>query len=236
MAGCLRPPVANGSIPVGMAERVEVVLDFAAYPIGSQLVLQNAAGAGGFAEIMRFDVVRDAPDSSQVPGAPSLIQPLREAQAVRTPTFTFEETQLADGPVYGWTVNGQTFDPQRVDALPDLNDIEVWTFRNVPFPGVPFQVIHPIHVHRGGLPNPGPRRTTARGLGGRLEGYGRGSSERTGAGDHAFGRLPWQVPHPLPQPRARGPRDDGALRRGVRCHHRSHVRLTMLWFVPSPGV
>jgi FtsP/CotA-like multicopper oxidase with cupredoxin domain len=150
--GLLPAPVAIDTLPLGMGERVDVVIDFAAYPVGSQIVLQNAGGAAeggaaGSSEIMRFDVVRDASDDSRLPSSLSAMQPLRETDAVRTRNFTFEETQLNDVPTYAWTINGQTFDPDRVDALPDLNDIEVWTFKNVPFPGVPFQVVHPVHVH-----------------------------------------------------------------------------------------
>jgi FtsP/CotA-like multicopper oxidase with cupredoxin domain len=150
--GLLPAPLSINNLPLGMGERAEVVIDFNAYAVGSQVVLQNAGGAAaggaaGSSEIMRFDVVRNAQDDSRVPSALSATQPLREADAARSRTFTFEETQVADGPVYAWTINGQTFDPDRVDALPDLNDVEVWTFKNVPFPGVPFQVAHPVHVH-----------------------------------------------------------------------------------------
>ena len=150
--GLLPAPLSIPKLPLGMGERADVVIDFNAYAVGSQVVLQNAGGAGaggavGSNVIMRFDVVRDASDDSRMPGTLSTIQHLRESDAVRTRTFTFEETQVADGPVYAWTINGQTFDPDRVDALPDLNDVEVWTFKNVPFAGVPFQVVHPVHVH-----------------------------------------------------------------------------------------
>jgi len=145
--GLLPSPVASKSLPVGMGERIEIVFDFASYPLGSQIVLQNTADPNGPADVMRFDVVRDSVDNSQLPATLSVIGPLREGDAVRTREFTFEETQVADGPVYAWTINGHTFDPQRIDALPDLNAVEVWTFRNIPFPGVPFQVVHPIHVH-----------------------------------------------------------------------------------------
>jgi FtsP/CotA-like multicopper oxidase with cupredoxin domain len=145
--GLLPAPVDIDSLPLGMGERADLVVDFATYAVGSQVVLQNAGGAPGLDEIIRFDVVRDASDVSRLPSTLSAIQPWREADAVRTRNFTFEETQVSDAPAYGWTINGQSFDPGRVDALPDLNDIEVWTFKNVPFPGVPFQVVHPVHVH-----------------------------------------------------------------------------------------
>jgi spore coat protein A len=145
--GLLPAPVSSQSIPLGMAERVEVVVDFAAYPLGSQIVLQNQAATGPKSELMRFDVVRAAQDDSQLPSSLGMVQPLREDQATQTRSFTFEETQVSDAPAYAWTINGQTFDPDRSDASPRLGDVEIWTFRNVPFPGVPFQPIHPVHMH-----------------------------------------------------------------------------------------
>jgi FtsP/CotA-like multicopper oxidase with cupredoxin domain len=145
--GLLKAPVASSSIPLGMGERIEIVVDFASYPIGSSVVLQNTAGKGGTSELMRFDIARDAVDDSQLPNTLSAIQPLRESDAGGARTFTFEETQVADGPVYAWTIDGNTFDPSRVDAQPELNVVEVWTFRNIPFAGAPFVVVHPVHVH-----------------------------------------------------------------------------------------
>jgi FtsP/CotA-like multicopper oxidase with cupredoxin domain len=40
-----------------------------------------------------------------------------------------------------WTIGGQLFDPGRVDFMPRLGDVEIWTFTNsTPEP-------HPIHLH-----------------------------------------------------------------------------------------
>jgi spore coat protein A len=145
--GLLPAPVTSDSIPLGMAERVEIVIDFADYPLGSQIVLQNRGGPNRQSDLMRFDVVREAPDDTQVPAQLVPVESIREEQAVRTRAFTFEETQISDVPAFAWTINGQAFDPDRIDATPRLGDIEVWTFRNVPFPGAPFEPIHPVHVH-----------------------------------------------------------------------------------------
>jgi spore coat protein A, manganese oxidase len=39
----------------------------------------------------------------------------------------------------GWTVNGNAFDPSRMDASPQLGDVEIWRF------GTDFH--HPVHLH-----------------------------------------------------------------------------------------
>jgi spore coat protein A len=55
-----------------------------------------------------------------------------------------------------WTVNGEPFDPNRIDADPELGAVELWKIRAL-------NVEHPIHIHlaplqaltRGGG-DPGP--------------------------------------------------------------------------------
>ncbi|CAM5743930.1 Spore coat protein A [Streptomyces alboniger] len=46
-AGLLRRPVTHDSLPVAPGERFDVVVDFAAYPVGSTVTLVNTLGAGG---------------------------------------------------------------------------------------------------------------------------------------------------------------------------------------------
>jgi FtsP/CotA-like multicopper oxidase with cupredoxin domain len=96
---------------------------------------------------MRFDVVRDAVDDSRLPDTLSTLELLRDDLADQNRVFTFEETQTSDAPAYAWTINGQTFDPDRSIVQPKLGDLEVWTFQHVPFPTAPVQEIHPVHVH-----------------------------------------------------------------------------------------
>jgi FtsP/CotA-like multicopper oxidase with cupredoxin domain len=58
--GLLEAPVASRSIPLSMAERVEVIIDFGVYPVGTRVVLRNLRHSGEMGEIMRFDVTRSA--------------------------------------------------------------------------------------------------------------------------------------------------------------------------------
>ncbi len=95
-----------------MAERVEIIVDFADYPLGTQVVLQNRwpEGAG---DIMRFDVVRDAKDDSIVPNTLGVVEPLSEDQAVRTRTFDIGPILAATFPSATFSINGKSFDPDR---------------------------------------------------------------------------------------------------------------------------
>ena len=85
--GLLAAPVVLSTIGLAMAERVEIVVDFSVYPLGTRVVLENRRGEGPLRSVMRFDVVRSARDDSRVPARLSDIEPLGRSQAVRTRTF-----------------------------------------------------------------------------------------------------------------------------------------------------
>ena len=149
--GLMSRPVEVKSIPLGMAERVEVVIDFSAYPVGTQVVLRNAEGAeGGDPEIMRFDVVRKARDDSAVPEKLREVEPILERLAVREREFVFRPSPAVNAPPVKWTINGDAFDPDRVDAAPRYGDVEIWRLVNrQPVPLLPFAPTHPAHIHMG---------------------------------------------------------------------------------------
>ena len=170
--GLLAAPVARDSVTLASAERAEVIVDFAGYPVGSEVTLVNRLGSGSTASVMRFVVARTAEDDSSVPGVLSVIEPLDRSQAVITRTFAF---QLKRGPMASapgghaghqddpdaadpslmWMVNGEAFDPGRDLANPRLGDVEIWRLMT--------DLHHPVHLHlapfqvlRRGFDPPGP--------------------------------------------------------------------------------
>ena len=144
--GLLAAPVVLSTISLAMAERVEIVVDFSVYPLGTRVVLENRRGDGPLRSVMRFDVVRTARDDSSVPEHLSLVQPLGRSQAARTRTFEFGgKPTLGVLPSVQWGINGEPFDPARVDANPRLDDIEIWRFVNRAFVGR--SMLHPVHTH-----------------------------------------------------------------------------------------
>jgi len=145
--GLMARPAELRRIPMAMAERVEVVIDFSAYTAGESVVLHNTEKQGPLGEIMRFDITGlAASDHGQLPDHLSVIENLRPEAAVRTRTFTFgPRPELKDHfpPIY-WAINGNRFDPERAQAEPRLGDVEIWRFvyeRN------PWRQTHPPHVH-----------------------------------------------------------------------------------------
>lgn len=136
--GLLPGPVARDSLPIAPAERYEVVIDFSAYPVGSQVVLENRAGSGSTASVMRFDVVRHESDPSTVPSSLRPMTALDPSTAAATRDFAFG---MGGGQ---WVINGNTFDPARIDARPRLGTTEIWTFRS---DAMGMAMFHPVHMH-----------------------------------------------------------------------------------------
>jgi spore coat protein A len=144
--GLLAAPVVLPTIGLAMAERVEIVVDFSVYPLGTRVVLENRRGQGPLRSIMRFDVVRTMRDDSSVPERLSEIEPLRRSQAALTRTFVFGgKPTFGVPPGVHWVINGELFDPLRVDATPRLGDVEIWRFVNRSFVGQ--AMLHPVHTH-----------------------------------------------------------------------------------------
>ena len=151
--GLLARPFATPSIRISPAERVEVVIDFGGRPLGTQLVLKNLRGASatGTDVLMRFDVVRNEEDDSDLPTRLRTIEPIGRPGVIRDINMDFD---FATGL---WVINGKSFDPDRVDVRPKLNIPEIWRVSNTS------GVSHPFHVHltmfqildRNGIP-PGP--------------------------------------------------------------------------------
>jgi spore coat protein A, manganese oxidase len=121
--GFLEHPVETESLFMAEAERYDVVIDFARYPIGTRVVLRNTIAPDPFGdpvdpdkirEVMRFDVVADAADDFDIPadlGPGPIANP---ADAIRTRDWEFDRRHGA------WTINGELFDADRVDASPEL--------------------------------------------------------------------------------------------------------------------
>ena len=135
--GLLPAPVVRPALTLWQAERAEIVIDFAAFPLGTRLMLKNTAGAPGLDTVMRFDVVRAEAEPSALPAALRPFVPLDPIAATTTRTFY---TAL-DQSTGKWTISGNTYDPARIDAQPILGTTEIWQFVNVD------TIVHPMHLH-----------------------------------------------------------------------------------------
>jgi spore coat protein A len=135
-AGFLEQPALTGSVFMAPAERYEVVIDFARYAVGTSVILKNLQGGSRTTDLLRFDVVRNAVETSTVPAHLRTIPRIPEAQATVQRTFRFHRSNGE------WLINGKTFDPNRIDAQPRVGDTEIWTLVNGSGGW-----LHPIHIH-----------------------------------------------------------------------------------------
>jgi spore coat protein A, manganese oxidase len=130
------------SLPIGMAERYDIIIDFSKYAVGSQVFLRNVGFIGTLDNdvrthtLMRFDVVRETQDSSIIPDKIRPVESFQDKDVARTRTFRFERNNGQ------WKINNNTWDPKRVDANPQPGDIEIWNLVN---PGSGW--VHPVHIH-----------------------------------------------------------------------------------------
>ncbi len=134
-SGLLPAPVRRSRIVVAPAERVEVVVDFAGR-LNQKIVLQNLAAEGSLRQLIQFRVTRDLTETSSVPSRLRSLPSLDATSAV-TRTFEFGRTRIGGL----WTINGQTFDSNRIDAQPKLGTTETWSFTNKS------GASHVIHIH-----------------------------------------------------------------------------------------
>ncbi len=133
--GLLAAPVAQRSIRIAPSERFDVVVDFSKCRVGSQVTLVNRETDGPAARVMRFDVVRNERDQSDLPAKLSEVsfEKPEDATVTRVLDFSYQRA------THSWRINGQPFDPSRMDARPKLDALEIWRLQT--------DFSHPLHLH-----------------------------------------------------------------------------------------
>jgi spore coat protein A, manganese oxidase len=138
--GLLPASVEHDRIEIAQAERFDVIVDFSHYPIGKEVTLVNELGASGTTRVMRFVVARKGNEESHIPSKLADFRPLSKSEATVEREFRFARGGAKMNGMTLWTVNGEPFDPGRVDADPELGAVELWKIRAL-------NVEHPIHIH-----------------------------------------------------------------------------------------
>jgi FtsP/CotA-like multicopper oxidase with cupredoxin domain len=134
--GLLEAPVSRNAVPLGPAERVDVVVDFRRFRAGAQVELTNTLGSGGTATVMRFDVTGKTGDSGRLPSQ------LRPREAIPAPTASRRwELMFSAVGTPLWQLSGLSFEMDRIDARPARGSTERWTFVNRSHRA------HPMHLH-----------------------------------------------------------------------------------------
>ncbi|MEV6694578.1 multicopper oxidase family protein [Micromonospora sp. NPDC051196] len=135
-AGLLPTPMARPSITFSSGERADVVIDFSRVPVGTSVVLSDASKG----PVLRFDVTRRSADPAKLPSKLRSLPVLPPATKERDVHLGFEfndESAVA-------VVNGQPFDPDRVDFTIKRGTTEIWNVYN---DDGEFGINHNFHLH-----------------------------------------------------------------------------------------
>lgn len=128
-SGLLPAPVSRTALDFGPAERLDVVVDFAG-KLGQEIYLMDAYQ---MVPLLKFRVTQHAAETSVVPATLRALPDIGQPTVTRNFSFDFTSDH--------WTINGQRFDPERIDAKPVLGTTEKWVFTN------PTGSTHMVHIH-----------------------------------------------------------------------------------------
>ncbi|ONI70814.1 copper oxidase [Actinosynnema sp. ALI-1.44] len=131
-AGLLGAPQVHQSLVVAPGERFDVLVDFAAYPVGTEVAVADRLGG----QVMRFKVARPGPASAPVPERLAAFDKLDTSVVTRS--FDFRTTMEHHG-ARMWTINGQMYAPGEIIATPRLGTVERWRLTS--------DFHHPVHLH-----------------------------------------------------------------------------------------
>jgi len=143
--GLVAAPRTLQHIPLAMAERVEVIVDFSEYPLNSRVTLEDLNQPEARRSILQFDVVRKVKDDSRIPERLVENREISGVQTTRPRTFVFTRG-ISENSAVHWSISGEQFDPARAIADVGLGDTEVWRLANHSF-HEKHNVIHPVHIH-----------------------------------------------------------------------------------------
>lgn len=147
--GLMPAPLTLASIDLAPAERADILLDLRSLRIGDTLMLRSLPfaipGSMGFMgganlqgdpmDLVEFRVTRAVQDTAVIPKALPAVATPDPAQAKNTRTFHFQS------PMMSHSINGRSFQMDRVDETVPFNTTELWSFVN------DSQLPHPVHLH-----------------------------------------------------------------------------------------
>lgn len=133
------------AIPLAMAERVEVIVDFSAYPLNTTVTLDDQNEPLAQRSVLQFIVVRKVRDGSRVPDRLAEISAIVPTGATERRSFVFTSADSSHSETR-WSINGKEFDAARAIAEVSANDIELWRLANHSF-REKHNVVHPVHLH-----------------------------------------------------------------------------------------
>lgn len=147
--GLMNAPIALTQLTIAPGERADVIVDFAPYAAGTEIILANDApilfpgtpGNGVIPNVMKFIVQNAAGDTDAIPSSLVAVPPIpvSTAKRQRTIELTLGADPMCNSPHGMWTLNGLMWDD--ITELPRLDSTEIWAWKNRS------AVTHPMHMH-----------------------------------------------------------------------------------------
>jgi spore coat protein A len=148
--GLLPAPVPMTQLTLTPGERADIVIDFAPYPAGTELILTNDApapfpgtsGVGVIPNVMKFVVSNLAGDTDPLPATLVAVPRIAETSAVTQRNLVLRQMPNSQCPSQMdgmWMINGLTFDD--ITEMPRLGTTEIWAWVNRS------GIAHPMHMH-----------------------------------------------------------------------------------------
>jgi spore coat protein A len=147
--GLLSAPVSITQLTIAPGERADVVVDFAPYAAGTEIVLENSApapfpgtpGVGVVPHVMKFVV---QPQSGHTGSLPAALEPVQRIDESTSLLQRDMQLKLNPNPCPMhsegmWLINGKQWDD--VTERPRLGTTEIWAWRNSS------PIVHPMHMH-----------------------------------------------------------------------------------------
>ncbi|MCH9740287.1 MAG: multicopper oxidase family protein [Epsilonproteobacteria bacterium] len=149
-SGLLEEPIMVNHIVIGVAERVDIVVDFKDKQLGDITLLKTLGFKEGSnltlhpdypnfstpMEIMQFHVTQKSEDNTTLPSKLIPISRLKASDAIQTRTITME---IIEGGL--WTLDHKPYDINRIDQRVKLGTTEIWVIKNS------VHMAHPFHIH-----------------------------------------------------------------------------------------
>jgi blue copper oxidase len=163
-AGLLNTPESVSSILLAPGERIDLLIDFSTYTLGTEIFLQsnsfngaNVQGEDSF-KIMKFKISEQITDSFALPTSLSVIAPIPISQATATRTWVLGGMNMGggmNGNMGGMssgsgdmnmqmlhTINNKTYKSNEILASVNAGSTEIWEIDNSKN-----TEIHPMHIH-----------------------------------------------------------------------------------------
>ncbi len=153
--GLLAATQTTNSLLLSPGERADVLVDFSAVTVGTEIYLQSNSFNGGDSQgsesfkILKFKVTEQITETFTIPTSLAVFTPIPSSQAIKTRSFDIANNHSGGhgGMNMGSSssihkIGGKSFNMDRIDETVTASTTEIWEFDNSAGAD-----LHPMHLH-----------------------------------------------------------------------------------------